>query len=122
MTRKIIYSPDYGAGWWTWYHGPISFDDFCCHSVLVKAVKEGIIQEKARECYYDKHKLEDIFLPYNIWKEQMKVKYEIKEEDWCVYTYGLRDAVIEEVDDDVRVKIEEYDGKESIRYSYEEYY
>lgn len=102
-TREVIYSPGYGAGWWTWYSGPISFDDFCCHPIMVEAVKNGEFKnEKETESTES----------FKGWKAEMMDKYAISANEWRVYIGGLDQAVVGTFSG--KVKINEYDGYESI--------
>lgn len=110
MSREVIYSPGYGAGWWTWYSGPISFEDFCCHPILVKAVQDGKFSEM-RE-----HK-DIIQVPeFKEWYSLMQSKYQL-DENHDIYAAGLFNAIVKTVSG--RIRIEEYDGSEFIEYEHE---
>lgn len=86
----VIYSPGYGAGWYTWntgepYSTQLVFDPVLAQMILdEKPVKERVE-------YVEKNYTEDI------------------------YCGGLNQAEIEWLPEDTQFYINEYDGSESIR-------
>lgn len=104
--RKFIYSPGFGAGWWSWYHGPISFDDLCCHPVLVAAVERGDFKDAEGSSPYGKYEHVPAF---QAWWACLQDKYKDIEKP---YTGGLRSAEVIDAEGGL-VRITEYDGNES---------
>jgi hypothetical protein len=82
----VLYSPGFGAGWYTWNyeHPEILFDP-----AIVKLVEEKKFDE-------------------------LKTFVELKYPD--IYTGGMEDLEVEWVSEGTLFKVNEYDGSESIEY------
>jgi hypothetical protein len=89
MSRKILYSPGYGAGWSTWNRKHEKFLLF----------DEGLIALAERKAG----------------EGEVKEYIESKLPKQYIYTGGWRDIAVATVDGPFR--IDEYDGYESIKYA-----
>jgi hypothetical protein len=99
MARKILYSPGYGAGWSTWMSGvPSKFA--CEYKPLIEAVERG-------EKLHQNHPLVLQFIA------DAKREFGIAD-DGYVCVLGAGSLAVEEVPDDALVRIDEYDGFESV--------
>ena len=98
MKRKILYSPGWGAGWTTWNHDPRVKEYMLTYQPLIEFLEAGgkidrngddhpLLVQLQKECL-----------------ERFGVDY--------VCTLGARDLEVKEVSG--RVRIEEYDGSESV--------
>lgn len=97
MSKKILYSPGYGAGWSTWqYSIPTKFA--CEYQPIIEALENG--QELYRE--------HEIIKQY---KKECKEKF--NEDYVCVL--GASDLKIYKVPDGDQYQIKEYDGSESVK-------
>jgi hypothetical protein len=106
--KDILYSPGYGAGWTTWFHGSRAAKQFMLtYEPFVAALKRG---EKIPEPPYN---WEAKNLPLDTLIAQFIDEFKAKfpEED-TPYMGGLRDLRTIAVQGEV--KIEEYDGFESV--------
>jgi hypothetical protein len=85
----VIYSPGFGAGWYTWNHG-----DYGYELVFDPGLVDLIINERP-------------------W-DQVEAYATLK---WPgVYVGGLQEAVVEWIAPGVEFKITEYDGSESLQF------
>ena len=94
--RKILYSPGYGAGWSSWVNVYSS-----------KEVKLFMLEYQPfiTALENDEKLNEEQFL------EDFKKQFP---NQWIPYTGGMNQLEIMEVPDGMRVKINEYDGNESV--------
>lgn len=94
MSRKILYSPGFGAGWSTWISVPTKFA--CEYQPIITALenKEVLTEEHPAILQFVKD-----------CKEQFDEK---------PYLGGLSDLIIGEISDDEQYQINEYDGAENI--------
>jgi len=104
MTRKILYSPGFGAGWTTWNDGEVA-KYMLTYQPIVEFI-EGGGSFKDRECSdlpgYQLHPLLARL------REECAEKFNAEH----VCMLGADGLQVMEVDGDVR--IEEYDGSESV--------
>lgn len=108
--RKILYSPGFGAGWWTWSSN-IPFKFMCEHPLLIKGVEEGVFKNGPQDRYEAD---ESTFHPYlQEWLKECREKF-----GKTPYLGGLADCEIFECEDDQVVRITEYDGNEDIHTGY----
>ena len=111
--RKILYSPGFGAGWVSWAYD-VGLRRFMLeYAPFIEAL------ESADEHGRGLAKFEDgrfgVRVPRCLLPLLPAFITECKERFGCVpYLGGLRDIEVYEVDDGVRVRIEEYDGAESV--------
>jgi len=128
--RKILYSPGYGAGWSTWQYGlPQKFS--CEYKPLIEAIEkcENLYgsHEPTKYGGYPDPPLDDD--KYAEWLSKMhpavqsfvKEAREISGKDY-VCILGLRDLTVYKVEDDDVVRIDEYDGSESVTVGYNDYF
>lgn len=97
MSRKILYSPGYGAGWTTWGGSTKEEKLFMLeYKPFIKALEsKKKIDEKLKERF----------------KRDWVKKFPNSDEP---YMDGLSNLTICEVEDGVRVRVKEYDGYESV--------
>lgn len=100
--RKILYSPGYGAGWTSWHSGSKEEKLFMLeYKPFIKILENGNeITEKDIERFND----------------DFREKFPEAE---TPYTGGVRDLTVHGTDGVVR--IEEYDGSESVHESYDDW-
>ena len=103
MSRKILYSPGFGAGWTTWNHDPKVKAYMLTYKPIIKFLEGGGKFTNA-DCHEGK-KLHPILKQL-----QQECKKKFKEDYVCVL--GADDLKVISVAG--RVRIEEYDGSESI--------
>jgi hypothetical protein len=110
--RKVLYSPDYGAGWVSWHDGTRQEKKFMLeYEPIVLYLESG---KKFSDCDRD-------FQPLELY-EQFKKDWDTNFPDKKgIYPYfgGLRDLEVTEIPDNVLVEITDYDGYESIKLHYE---
>lgn len=95
MGRKILYNPGYGAGWSTWQSGvPPSFS--CTYQPIIEALERG----------------ESLSEEHPAVKQYVAECQEKFNED--PYLGGLHDLKIYDAPDGVAVRVDEYDGFESV--------
>lgn len=95
--RKLLYSPGFGAGWTTWHHGSKEEMMF----MLTYQPFIDILENKKEIKEKDEEKFEED------WKEKFP-------ESYPPYTGGVCNLTIYYCEDDVLIKIREYDGSESV--------
>ena len=97
MSRKILYSPTYGAGWSSWqYKVPTNFA--CEYQPIIDAVEQGesltedhpIIQQYVEEC-----------------QETFDIGH--------VCVLAADSLAIYQLEDEEKYQISEYDGSESVK-------
>lgn len=97
--RKVLYSAGFGAGWTTWHHGPREQKLFMLHHPGIIAWVEGGKKEPTDS-------VEEAFLA------DFRRAFPGAEEP---YMGGLGDDMcVGEVPDGRRVRVNEYDGYESL--------
>lgn len=96
-TRKVLYSPGYGAGWSTWNDDKMKHD-FLFDADLIEAVEYG-------EWLGDEKTVDS---PIYLFEQKMKEKYDTE----YVCLLGARDLCVTTVSGPFIV--EDYDGNESI--------
>ena len=101
-TRKILYSPGFGAGWSTWQSG-IPQEFACTYQPIIDALERG---EKLTVTHPA------------IMQYEADCKEKFGREYVCVI--GCDDLEVATVDGPVR--IEEYDGSESIVQNYQDWF
>lgn len=106
MTRKLLYSPGFGAGWTTWGHDPDVQQFMVSYQPIIDALErgEGI---HGREGLSEDHPAVRQFLA------DCEQRFGA---DRVPYIGGISAIAILEVGDDVEVSFDEYDGNESPRY------
>jgi hypothetical protein len=92
MTRKVLVSPQFGAGWSTWSDSKYR-DDMLFDPQLIADIENGRDRIEAAEEFV----------------QRLEAKYS---EEIHIYLGGARDLQVVEVDGPFMV--EEYDGNESI--------
>lgn len=100
--RKILYSPDYGAGWTTWNSGDVA-RYMLDYAPIVEFLEAGGKFERNNGMGDE---------PEHPLLEQLKRECKEKFGEDYVCTIGARDLRVMSVDG--RVKIDEYDGFESV--------
>jgi hypothetical protein len=120
--RKILYSPGYGAGWTTWYSGSREEKLFMLeYKPFIEALEKHSTGD-----YSDRRKRkskciggEEVpeFLPVEQFLEDWKAKFSSDPP----YLGGLSDLEIYPVPDGTLVRIEEYDGYESVVTCYDDW-
>lgn len=114
--RKVLYSPGFGAGWVTWYSGP-------------KEQKLFMLEYKPFVEYLEKgNKFPDVWRKEDEDSHPLIVQFK---KDWdetfpeCKEDYpffgGLKNLRVAEFKDGTVVRLEEYDGSESIHESYDDW-
>ena len=103
VMRKILYSPGYGAGWTSWCHGPKEEKLFMLeYKPFIEIIENGNeITEKDIERFND------------------DFREKFPEAEFDPYTGGVEQLQVYETDGVVR--IEEYDGSESVHESYDDW-
>jgi len=106
MKRKILYSPGYGAGWTSWFHGSDDAKRFMLtYPPFIKAIEAGeVIPDPGHGDYVAD-------TPGLIGQFCRDFTAAFPEED-LPYFGGVDDLQVAEVYGEV--KIEEYDGHESV--------
>jgi len=108
--RKILYSPGFGAGWTSWFHGSREAKKFMLeYQPFIEFLESGgkFIEDRNNwENRYGTDPLVQQFI------KDFKEKFPDEEE---AYFGGLRDLEVYEVPDNCLVMIHEYDGSESVR-------
>lgn len=109
--RKILYSPGFGAGWTSWFHGSKEakkfmleykpFIEFLENGGKFIGDKEALLGES-----YDQIPVVRKFI------EEFQHKFP---EEEAPFFSGLEDLAICKVPDNCLVSIHEYDGSESVR-------
>ena len=86
----ILYSPNYGAGWSTWYYGEDKeVKDFLLHDEKLVEMVENKVDSSVIESYVE-----------SVYPE--------------VYTGGADTLTVEWVKEGTQFRIDEYDGSESL--------
>lgn len=98
--RKILYSPGFGAGWTSWMYDRNVAKFALEYKPIIDFLESGGKFEKQ----YDNDKLHPILKQF---VSECKVKFNDEP-----YVGGARDLVVKEVSG--RVRINEYDGSESV--------
>lgn len=109
MKRKVLVSPGYGAGWVSWADGSIEFKRWLLtYQPIIDFLEAGGQFTNADcESYPSDKKMHPLL-------EQLKKEAEEKFDKSYIYLGGANDLVVKEVVGPI--KIEEYDGYESIAY------
>jgi hypothetical protein len=92
--RKILYSPGFGAGWSSWISAPPKF--VCEYQPIIDAIERGEDLSPSHPAVVQ-------------FADECKERYGTDP-----YLGGLEDLRIHAVDDGVMVRIDEYDGSESV--------
>jgi hypothetical protein len=109
VTRKILYSPGYGAGWTTWAGGSKEFKQWMLtYQPIIDFLEAGGTFEDNDGVFTDRP-LHPILVQF---KKEAREKFG---ED--PYVGGARDLEVIEVEGEV--KIDEYDGFESVTTRYD---
>ena len=93
-TRKILYSPGFGAGWTTWNRGAVA-QYMLTFQPIIEAIERG-------ERMHEHHPA----------VEQLKRDCQEKFGEEYVCVLGADDLIVKEVGG--RVRIHDYDGSESV--------
>lgn len=118
--RKILFSANYGAGWVSWHSGSPEEKRFMLeYAPFVEFLeKGGKFTEKGSELHdadwLQPKELVDQF------KADWDKNFPKKAGDYP-YLGGLRDLAVYEVADGTVVRVEEYDGYESVVTSYDDW-
>lgn len=104
-SRKILYSPGFGAGWTTWEHNPEIKAYMLEYKPIIDFLETGG-KFKDEDC----HSYKDG--PLHPLLEQLKKDCKEKFGEDYIYCGGADDLEVMEVSG--RVRIEEYDGSESV--------
>ncbi len=146
--RKILYSPGYGAGWVSWHHGSEEEKKFMLsYPAFIEAVETPETPSETHRLRAEAAANKALIAHMTIqgWGTKTAIAKSIKGEwdriptaivkaipkfikDWrkkfpgkeLPYLGGLRDLEVCEVADHALVKIDEYDGFESVRVHGEE--
>lgn len=118
--RKILYSPGYGAGWVSWFHGTREQKRFMLeYKPFIDEIEEADTNDRITvfEQYYklsgDKYfETIDCVIQF---KKDWDARFPCKPYP-CFG--GLRDLAIYEVHDDCLVKIDDHDGNEHVQIVY----
>ena len=112
MTKKILYSPSYGAGWSSWNAGNAEQYKFLCeYQPLIDFIEANGGVMPAPPSKSDWHG--DSYFELDIVKklsEEWTARYNTE-----LYVSGMKKLQIKEIPADARYQIHEYDGKESVR-------
>lgn len=114
--RKILYSPGYGAGWTTWGGDTAEQKKFMLeYKPFIDFLENGgTFPDRAPD--QEQHPLVVEFMAE--WKRRWPDTIEVSKDDGKEYGYpyfgGLRDLRVKSVRDGARVRIDEYDGNESV--------
>ena len=101
--RKILISPGYGAGWYSWHRHKELIDD----KILISLVEKG------------EHKNEEEEVSKEFKERCEELLKEAGKDPTSIYYGGVYQLVVETVRG--RIKICEYDGYESIEYDNNEW-
>lgn len=112
MTKKILYSPSFGAGWSSWNASTAEQYKYLCeYQPLIDFLEEhgGTMPPplSSKDWYGDG------YLQYEVIKtlaDEWKSRYGSD-----LYLSGLRKLKIKEIPADEKYQITEYDGKESVK-------
>lgn len=114
--RSILYSPGYGAGWTTWGGDTPEQKRFMLeYKPFVDFLNGGGVFPH-RDPDVEQHPLVEEFKVE--WKRRWPDTIEVSKDDGKEYGYpyfgGLCDLRVKTVPDGARVRIDEYDGNESV--------
>jgi len=115
--RKILYSPGFGAGWTTWGGDTPEQKKFMLEYQPFIAFIEGGGQFDVKFGGDDKIEAHPLVVEFKAeWKRRWPEKIEIIDGKEYGYPYfgGLRDLQVKTVPVGARVRIDEYDGNESV--------
>jgi hypothetical protein len=107
----VIYSPGFGAGWYTWNQGRFSeLNDGA--ALLFDPILVDLVKQK-HASQFDEGA-----------RDQIETQIVARAEQLCPEGYfgGAEDLVIEWMPIGTEFEIDEYDGSESIRYKENEYW
>ncbi len=108
--RKILYSPGFGAGWTSWFHGSKAAKKFMLeYKPFIGFLENGGKFTDRDSFWNDEYKKSEIVLQF---LQDFEEKFP---EEEAPFLSGLRDIAIYEVPDNCLVMIHEYDGSESIK-------
>ena len=115
--RKILYSPGYGAGWSTW-NSQYDKKLVCEYVPIIEALEreENLLGENGRYGEFDVSKAHPAIQQFD---KELRERYG---QDIHFYYGGLEDLAIHEVGDNVQVRIDEYDGNESVVTGHSDYF
>lgn len=107
--RKILYSPGFGAGWTSWFHGSKAAKKFMLeYKPFIEFLENGGKICTKQEFWTDTYKESEIV------KKFLQDFEERFPEEEAPFLGGLRDIAIYKVPDNCLVMIHEYDGSESV--------
>ena len=99
--RKVLYSPGFGAGWTTWHHGTTEEKRFMLeHAGLIEAVERG--EETGEGSTALRQFVQDFEAAFPDSRAGVP------------YLGGADSLVVHVAADGQRVRVEEYDGSESV--------
>jgi hypothetical protein len=115
MTKKLLYSPGYGAGWSTWEGNPEVRRFMVTYEPIIEFLEAGErFPDESTRFDFDgdgKLMLDDLHPILRTFVEECQKRF-----DTIPYLGGARDLQYLEVADDARVFFDEYDGNESPRF------
>lgn len=108
----VLYSPGYGAGWYTWNESRFEDEDEALKLIFDPILVDLVKQKEA-------NRFEDLDMLNSIHQQIEKRASEILPDG---YFGGVEDLTIQWMPIGTQFRIEEYDGSESILYKENEYW
>ena len=108
----VLYSPGYGAGWYTWNESRFEDEDEALKLIFDPILVDLVKQKEA-------NRFEDLDMLNSIHQQIEKRANEILPDG---YFGGVEDLTIQWMPIGTQFRIEEYDGSESILYKENEYW
>lgn len=106
--KKILYSPGYGAGWSTWNGEPVAHF-MATYEPIIDFIEAGNTFREDEVGGYRNTEIHPLLQQLiDECREKFNVDY--------VCVLGARDLQVETVEDNTAIKIDEYDGYESLMY------
>lgn len=119
--RKILYAPGWGSGWSSWMDSDMK-EFACTFQPLIDALDRGEDVSKGTRDYSSPPiKLENLHPAMAEFIREYN-KRRGKPEDNYVCLLGAEDLRVYTCDDNVKVRIEEYDGNESVIEGYSDFF
>jgi hypothetical protein len=107
MTKKLLYSPGFGAGWTTWESDPVIRRFMLTYQPIIDALERGEGLHDGAQGLTEDHPAVQQFI------DDVTQLFGANR---VPYIGGVHDITVLEVGDDVEVSFDEYDGSESPRY------